>query len=157
MPCQVKRRWGIPINGVATRAIIQVRCGGELSGVFVLVAVGAMLERNLEQRVLPLGNVTLRAFQLSVAALEWILGLRMLGQAKSGWLEPIHVVTGRALSVVRPLGKLPLVRIGLVAIHTLGEHQRFFEVATRMALDAANLLVFSQQWIFCLGVVKARA
>jgi len=64
-------------------------------------------------------------------------------------------VTRRALAPIRTLGKLSIVRIGLVAIHALGEDQWPFEVTASMALRAihSGMLAFKRK--LGLGVIEA--
>ncbi len=57
---------------VAATAGVEIRSSGELIRVPVAMAIGAALELDLEQRVFASGNVTLRAFQAGMAALQRI-------------------------------------------------------------------------------------
>ena len=57
--------------------------------------------------------------------------------------------------MIRPFGKLPIVRIGLVTVHALGKDHRFFEVPIGVALGAVHVDVLSLERKLCPGVVKA--
>lgn len=56
-------------------------------------------------------------------------------------------MAGGALAAVSALGKLPVVRIGLVAIHALLERQGLLEISIGMALSAfdAGMLAFQRK------------
>lgn len=99
--------------------------------------------------------MALRALQASVATLQGIRRGRMFLHREFRWLPALHGVTGRALSLIRALGKLAFVRIRLVAIHALGEHQRLLEVTVSMALSAVHARVLPLQRILRFGVIKA--
>lgn len=64
-------------------------------------------------------------------------------------------MAGGALSAVGALRELPIVRIGLVAVHALLERKRLFEVSVGVALGTihANVLAFQRE--LGLGVVEA--
>ena len=69
---QAESRRFVAFQVVTPVAGVEVWRGRELGGMLVGMAVGATVELHLEQRVLALGNVTLRAFQARVATLQWI-------------------------------------------------------------------------------------
>ena len=108
-----------------------------------------MLRDRLELMVM-----ALRAFQTSVATLQRIRRGRMFLNRKFRWLPALHRVTGRALSLVRPLNKLAFVWI-LVAVHALREYQRLLEVAVGVALSAVHTHMLPLQRKLRLGVIKA--
>jgi len=58
----------VAIQSVATLAGVEIRRGGELPGVAVAVAIGAMLKLDFELRVFALGNVALIAAHASMSA-----------------------------------------------------------------------------------------
>ena len=59
-------------------AAIEVWCSGKLPGMFIAVAVRAVLERHPVKRAFAFRNVTLRTPQLGMLALQWIRGRRVL-------------------------------------------------------------------------------
>ena len=145
----------VALKIVAAVAGIEVRSRRKLRGMLVGVTVGAALELNLEQRVLPFRNVALRALQSRMLALQRIRAGGVLLHRKGRGLPSLHRVAGGALPAVRTLGKLPVVRIGLVAVHAFLEHQRLFEIAAGVALGAIDAGVLAFQRKFGLGVVEA--
>lgn len=72
-------------------------------------------------------------------------------------LPALHVVARSAFATIGMLGKLSIVRIGLVAIHALGKRQRFLEIAVDVALCAIYGCMFSQQRELGLRMVKVLA
>ena len=64
-------------------------------------------------------------------------------------------MAGSALPAVRTPGKLPIVRIGLVAVHALLEHQGFLKISAGVALGAVDTGVLAFQRKFGFGVVEA--
>jgi len=70
-------------------------------------------------------------------------------------LPPIESVTGSALAAVLPLRKLACVFV-LVAVHTLRECKRLFEVAVCVAEQAIDGQMFAEQRILGLRVIKVR-
>lgn len=147
--------WFVCFEVVAAVASVEEGRCGKLPGVAVRVAIGAALKLDPEQRVLALGNVALRAFHPRVSALQRICTRSVFLHREGGRLPPVQVVTGGALPAIGPFSKLPVMRIGLVAIHALRKDQRLLEVTVGMALGAIQGEMFSLQRIFCLGVVEA--
>ena len=139
---------------MTTVASVEIRRGGKLPRVPVAMTICAAIEFDLEYCVLPFRNMALRAFQTSVATLQRIRRGRMFLNRKFRWLPALHRVTGRALSLVRPLNKLPFVWI-LVAVHALREYQRLLEVAVGVALSAVHTHMLPLQRKLRLGVIKA--
>ena len=64
-------------------------------------------------------------------------------------------MTRGAFSAVGTLGELAVVGIGLVAIHALGEGQRFLEVAAGVALSAIDRRMFAEERELGLRMVEA--
>lgn len=60
----------VALESVATITCVKVRGRGELLRMLVGMTIGAVLELDLEQRVLPFGNVTLGALQTRVPPLQ---------------------------------------------------------------------------------------
>lgn len=146
----------IAFQGMALLAPVEVRRSGELGIVFVGVTVGAVLEVDFKLRFATFGNVALVTLDLGVFGLQWVSGGCVLVEAELGWLEPIHGMTGGALSAVGSLGELPHVGI-LMAIHALVKREGLLEVASGMTLHALYPCVFALQRIFRSGVVEVLA
>ena len=64
-------------------------------------------------------------------------------------------MTRRALAAIRPGCKLTLMRIGLVAVHTLLEGDRLLEVAAAVALNTPDRCVFAEQREFRFRVIES--
>jgi hypothetical protein len=140
---------------VALFAPIKVRSSRELSVVLITVAVRTLLELDLEQRVLPFWDMALRTLQIGMLALQWISSSGVLPQPEGRRLEPFYVVARRALASIRPLGKLPFVRIRLVTIHALLESKRLLEITALVTALALYGLVLAQQGILRLRMIEA--
>lgn len=138
---------------VAAVASVEIRCRRELVGVPIAVAISAALKFNLEQRVLTLRDMALRALQPGVRALQWIRAESMFFDREHRRLPSLYVVTRGALAAVRTLGELAVVRVPM-AIHALLEGKRLLEISTGMALRAIDADVFSQQRKLRSGVIK---
>ena len=121
----------------------------------VRVAIGTAVELNLEQRVLPFRDVTLRAIHRRVLPLQRIRTGRVLFHRERRRLPSLDGVTGGALATARTLGELAVVRIGLVAIHALLEYQRLLEIAVGVALGAVDAGVLALERKLGLRVVEA--
>jgi len=72
---------------------------------------------------------------------------------KKGGLPALHIVTGRALTAVRAFRKLSFMGI-LVAVRTLLELERLFEIPIGVALSALDRSVLAFQRVLCLGMVE---
>ena len=135
------------LNGVAAFAAIQVWGRRELPGMLVLVAVVTTLKFNLEERVFSFGDMTLGAFDGAVFAFESIGRRGVIFHGKGRRLESIDGVAGRAFARSRSLGKLAVMRIGLVAIDALCERNRLFEIASGVTQRTIHGSVLAEQWI----------
>lgn len=133
---------------------IEVRRRRKLGRVLIGVAIGAMLKLDLEQRVFSLGNVTLLALQAGVAALQGIGAGGVFLRGESRRLPSVHGMAPGTLAAAGAPGELPVVGIGLVAIHALLEGQRLLEISASVALRAIDGGVFSLQRIFRFGVIE---
>jgi len=60
----------------------------------------------------------------------------------------------RALALADARLELTLVGIGVMAIRALCEGQGLIEIASCVALGAADFHVHSEQWVFCLRVIE---
>ena len=121
----------------------------------VAVTVGTALKLDLEQRVLAFRDMALRAFQTRMPALQRIRAGGVFLHGKRRGLPALHVVAGSALPAVRTLGELPVVRIGLVAVHALLEYQGLFEISVRVALGTIHSRVLALQRELGLRMVEA--
>lgn len=65
-------------------------------------------------------------------------------------------MTFGALAFFGAARKLAAVRIGLVAVDTLGEGDRLFKIAGGMTRDARDRGVLTEQRIFCFGVIEGK-
>lgn len=148
MPSQRERRWPISIHGVALLALVHVRRGCKLSCMTVSVTVGANLKLDLVERVLPFRNMTLRTLKASMAPHQGIGSGRVFLHSELGRFESFHRMAGGALPAIRSFRKLPVMRIGFVAIRTLLKNNGFLEIPLRVALYALYLRVLSEQRIF---------
>ena len=99
--------------------------------------------------------MALRALQARVPALQRIRARGMLLHRECRRLPSLHGVAGSALAAVGTLGKLAVVRIGLVAIHALLERQRLLEIAIGVALRAIDAGVLAFERKLRLRVVEA--
>lgn len=149
MACQGKRRRFVSLQIVATLTAIEVRRGGKLSRVLVGMAVGAALELDFEQSVCAVGNVAPGARHHGVSALQGIRRRGVVLHSERRRLESLDRVAGTALATLRAFGKLSLVRVRLVTIRALLEHQRLLEISTRVALRTFHRGMFAQQGKLC--------
>jgi len=145
----------IGLESVAAVAGVEIRSSRKLPRMPVGMAVSAARELDFEQRVLPLRNMTLRALQPRMPALQRIRAGSVLLHGEGRWFPALHVMTRGAFSAVGTFGELAVVRIGLVAVHALGESQRFLKVASGVALGAINRSMFAEQREPGLRVVEA--
>jgi len=154
---QCERRWLIAFKVVAPVARIEIGRSRELAAVLVAVAIGATLESDFEQSIFALGDVTLRALQSGMPALQRIGRGCVVLHCEPRWFPPFHGVTRSALCARRPLGELPIVWVGFVAIHTLLKSQRLLEVSAAVTLNAVDHRMLSQQRIFRFRVIETLA
>jgi len=154
VPGQRKRRRLVSLQRVAALAGVEVRRPSELSIVLVLVAIGAVRKLDLEERVLAFGNMTLGTFDREVFPFERISGSGMIFCRKGRRLKTIHGVAGRAFRPLGPLHELPIMWIGLVAIHALRERDRLFEISTSVAERAIHRRMLALQRVLGLRVIE---
>lgn len=150
MACQGKRGWLVSLQIVAPLTAIEVWRGRKLSRVLVGVAVSAALELDFEQSVCALGDVAPGARHHGVSALQGIRRRGVVFHGEGRRLESLDRVTGTALATLRAFGKLSLVRVRLVTIRALLEHQRLLEISTRVALRTFHRGMFAQQRKLCV-------
>ena len=152
---QAERGRLVSLEIVAAVAGVEVGRRDKLPGMPVGVTVDATLELDLEKRVFPFRDMTLRTFNRRMLPLQRIRTGGVLLHGKGRRLPSLHGVAGSALSAVRTLGKLAVVRIGLVAVHTLLEYQRLLEISVSVALGTIDTGVPAFQRELGLGVVEA--
>lgn len=143
VPCQRKGGWLVSLEVMAAFAGVEVWSRRKLAGVLVAVAIGAVLELDFEERVFPLWNMALVALHRGVLSLQRISRGCVVLHGEFRGFEAIHRMAGGALSSSGALGELSLVRIGLVAIHTLLEGQRLLEISAGVALRTIYRGVFT--------------
>ena len=153
VPCQAECGGPEAIQRMALFTAIQIRCGGELCLVFILVAIEAALKLDCVKGFFPARSVALRALQAAMLALQRISGRRVFFQTEGRGLETLKVMAGTTLRAASALRKLAPVFV-LVTIHALLEGERLFEITVAMACQAIHVLMLSDQWIFGLRVVE---
>lgn len=144
----------VSLQVVTLVALVFVGLAGELVVVLVHMAIGATLEvRDLENRVLALGRVTLVALQLGMSIDERIITLGMRLHVEQRGLPALDVVAVGALDAPGPLRELPVVLV-LVAIGAFRKRELFLKVSFHMAGLAFHRSVLALQRIFGLGVIE---
>ena len=118
-------------------ARIEVRRGCELIRMPIAMAVGAAFKLDLEQGVLPFRDMTLRALQARVTALQRVIGRSVILYGEQGGLPTLHVVAGGALAPVLTFDELPVMSV-FMAVGALLEWDGFFEIAIGVALSAID-------------------
>ena len=142
---QSERGGFVSFKVMAAFTPVEVGCRGELARVLVRMTICAAFELHLKQSVFALWDVTLRAVETRMAALQRICARSVFFDRERRRLPPVYRVARGALSCIGSIGKLAAVRIGLVAIHALLESQRFFEVPACVALRAIDAGMFPLQ------------
>ena len=94
VPAQAECRWQKFLQIVAVLAAIEMWRGGELPGMLIVVAVGAVLELHLVKRIFTSGKMTLRAPQRGMLALQRICGRLVFLQTELRRLKTIDAVAG---------------------------------------------------------------
>lgn len=151
---QGKCRGMISVESMAFLTLIEVRRCRKLGCVPIRVTVRTELELDLVEGVLAPRNMTLRAFQASVPALQRIGARRMFFDPEPGGLESVNGVARRAFAAIGALGELAVVRIRLVAIRALIEGNGLLEITLSVALHAFDLGMLSQQRILGFRVIE---
>lgn len=154
MTRQRKCRGMVSVQSMAFLTLIEVWRRRKLGCVPIRVTVRTELELDLVEGVLAPRNMTLRAFQASVPALQRIRARRMFFDPELGGLESVNGVARRAFAAIGALGELAVVRIRLVAIRALIEGNGLLEIALSVALHAFDLGMFSQQWILGFRMIE---
>jgi|SRR5882672_4218796 len=115
---------------VFTKVLVGSLC--ELPVMGVLVTIHALRKFDFENRIRPGGYMALAALHACVLAQERIRGCSMFLHAEQGRRPPAHRVTLRAFPFTRTSLELPLVRIGIVAIHALRVRHPCLEIRARV-------------------------
>lgn len=79
---------------MAILAAIEMRSSRELSDMLIAVAVGAVLKFHLVERRFASWEVTLRALQRGMLALQRIQGGRVFLQSELSWFKTVNAVAG---------------------------------------------------------------
>jgi hypothetical protein len=116
----------------------------ELPRVHVRVAGRTPHIAEAVDRVRSARRVALDARHGGVPALQWIGCLIVHDGSERRWDESPHVVAGRTVAAVFPVGELATMRILYVAIHALCVRQRQVEVAAVVAVPACDAFVLPQ-------------
>lgn len=120
VPREIERRRRITLQRMALLTGVEIGSGGELRGMLVGVAVGAMLEADLEQGFAAFRNVALVALDLRVFSLERIGGLSMLFHSEIGRFKTCDAVARGTLPAIAALRELTHMGI-FMTVHALGE------------------------------------
>lgn len=145
----------VSLKIMAAFAGVEVGCRGKLPRMTVDVTIGAALKLEPEQCVLSFRDMTLCTVCPCVLPLQRIRARRMLLDRVCRRLPTVHRMARNALSAVRPLSELAIVRIGLVAIHALLECPRLLEISVGVALGTIDTGMFPFQRKLGFGVVEA--
>jgi hypothetical protein len=142
---QRKRGRFIPLQVMAALTAVEVWRRSKLSRMLVGMAVGATLELDLELCVFAFRDVASGALHHGVSALQRIGGGSVILYSECRRLETVDGMAGSALAASRTLGKLTLVRVGLVTIRAPLKGKRLFEISARVALRTFHGRMFAQQ------------
>ena len=142
---------------VARLAPVAVRLRRKLPLVNVLVAVETFRKRELVPRGGSCGNVALIARHLGVLTFKRIRRESVFLHAEQRGLPAVYGVAGGAFALVLSLRELPAMRIGRMAIRTIGERHRLLEIASRVALQAIDRRVLAEEGEFRLCVIELLA
>ena len=141
---------------MAAVASIEVRGRRELAGMLIRMAIGATFELDLEESVFSFMNMALGTLQPRMSALQRIRGQRVLFHRKRRRLPAVHGVARGTFSSARTFRELSTVRIGLVAVHALGEYQRLLEICVGVTLRTTDRRVFPFQRKLGLRVIEVQ-
>jgi hypothetical protein len=130
---------------VAIFATVCVWRLGKLSGMFIGVAVRAVLKLDLENSDVAAWNVALRARQRGMLALQGIAACGMFFQSEGRRFESLHGMACRAFGSARSMVELASMRIWAMTIGAFLKRQLFCEVSLGVAPHTLNLGVLAQQ------------
>lgn len=142
------------LYGVAILATILVGSGGELLVMRVLMAIRASSELHFIECVFAGRRVAFVAGHGSMFSLERIVRSRVFFHPKLRRLPALDGVAFRALTLACARLELPFVGIRRVAINTLAKGQRLLEIASSVAVAAADFDVRSQEGVFRFRMVE---
>jgi hypothetical protein len=151
---QGESRWPIAVQRVALLTAVEIRSSGELSLVFVFVAVEAAREFDFIKCFPAFRDMALRTLYRGVLGFQRVSGRGVLFDTEFRGFEALYRVAGGAFSTVCTLEELPLVLV-FMAIHTPLEGDRLFEITSAVALQAIDRLVLAKQGIPGSGMIKA--
>ena len=157
VPLQGKRRGLVPVERVALFAFVQIGRIRELAVMVIMVAVHTLFELDLVLCLFTLRDVALVAIDFEVPSFQRVVARGVVLGGERGRLPSVHRVAPGTFNALRTLRELPGVRIGQVAVRTLGEWNFFLEIATLVAGAAIDGRVFSKQRILGLGMIKTLA
>ena len=143
----------VSFQRMALLTAVEVWSGGELSLVFVFVAVKTARELYLVKRFFTFGDVALCTLHGGMLGLECVGSCRVLFHAEPGGLKAVNGVAVGTLPTVSPLDELPLVLI-FMAVDAALEGDRLFEIAPTVTLHAIDALVLAHQRILGFRVVE---
>jgi len=143
-------------HGVACFAAILVGFGGKLPVVRIFVAIKTSRKLHGIPCFFTRGNVAFGAFHFRMHAFERIFRSRVLLHSKQGRSPTLYRVAFRAFAFSGAIRELPAVRVWFVAIDTLRKGKLFFEIPIQVASEATHRLMFSNQRVLCLGMVKRK-
>ena len=135
------------IHRVARFATVLVRRLCELPVMSVLVTIRALREFDFENCIRSGWDMALGAFHAGMLAQQWVCGSGVRLHTERTRLPSIHGVTFCAFAFPRMRLKLPFVRIGIVAVHTLGMRHRCLEITIFIfvAIVASDGAMLSEQ------------
>jgi len=113
---QGERRRLVSLEIVALIAGVEVGRRDKLPGVLILVARCALIKLDFEKRVLAFGDMALVAVHTGMPAFQRIRAGDVIFHSECRRLPALYSVAGEALASSVTLGKLAIVRIGLVAV-----------------------------------------
>lgn len=144
----------VTIQVVTPFASVEIGRARKLAGVPVGMAVRAASKLDCEQRFPALRDMALCTFQLGMPTLQRIRRRRVVLHRERRRLPSVDRMATRAFPAIGPVRELASMGIGLVTVHALRKHQGLFEITVRMALDASDSRMFTQQREFGLRVIE---
>lgn len=141
-----ERRGMIAMLCVAAVALVHVWRTGKLCLVRILMTIGTVRKLHFEIRILASGGVTLGTRDIRMHASQWECSQVVLREGEFRWLKARKSVAVFALSPIRSCGELSPMRIGTVAVRTLGMRDGTPEVAALVTCQTRDIPVLAFQW-----------
>jgi len=138
MLCEGESGRLVPLQIVALIAGIEIRRCNKLTGMAILMTIGAIIKLYPVQRVLAFWNMALRALHTNMTALERVLRRSVLLHGKQRGLPALDLVTSGAFAGIRTLGELTVMSV-LVAIGTLFELDLLLEIPFCSVADCTDI------------------